>query len=295
MVENPQPLEPVLTRERPVFCASEKPDAVELLREGVEQAMTSEGYQVFLTTLSRFPTYSLRNQLLIARQMPDATHVASYGVWKSLGRQVMRGERGIRIFAPITQLDPETNEREVVAFRVVSTFDYSQTEGKPLTFPPPLPELTDVNDRSREVQTRLFRFLHEDGVRVEAIPIHGHARGYYQPEKKRIVIRPSEEVDPFSIGKTKTLMHEAAHYLADHKDGIDRRAAEVVAESSAYVAMHHFGLDTLPYSAPYTARWARDIETFFQAAGEIHRVSALLIAAIAAPTSFEEDAPPAAV
>ena len=70
------------------------------LESGVEELFTSNRYQEFLKTMAKFHNYSFNNTMLIAMQRPDATLVTSYKNWQSMGRQVMKGEKGITIIAP---------------------------------------------------------------------------------------------------------------------------------------------------------------------------------------------------
>lgn len=110
--------------------------------------------------------------------------------------------------------------------------------------------------------------------------MHGHRQGDYHPTDKRIRIRLTPQVSSFTVSKTKTLAHESAHFLADHKGDIDRRDAETVAESSAFVAMFHFGMDTQLYSANYIAAWSEDSEGLHTNLAEIRRIGGGIIDAV---------------
>ncbi len=267
----------------------------DILQNGVEDILTSEGYQAYLQTLSKFHQYSFANSLLIHVQNPDATRVAGYRKWQSLGRQVNKGEKALKIFVPFKKKvdDPDTGEEKykVTGFGLGNVFDVSQTEGEPLPDHPPITESTEESDVAREVNKRLSRWLIDQGVRMESKEIHGHARGYWSPHDRKIVIRRNVDVDeetgeedaagdPLNVQKTKTLVHEAGHFAAEHKGDLDRKDAEVIAESTAFVTMNHFNLDTSGYSFPYISTWGGDMNRIRTNLSEVQRISNILISAI---------------
>lgn len=153
-----------------------------------------------------------------------------------------------------------------------SVFDVSQTEGEPLPESPSITEDVSTNDVSQAVNLKLSRWVIDQGLRMESIPINGHAHGFYSPRKKRIGIRLTPQVSPFTVARTKTLAHETTHYLADHKGDGDRHDAEMVAEAPAFVAMNHFNLDTGDYSFHYLTGWAEDKEHLHTNLEEIRRI-----------------------
>jgi len=234
---------------------------LDILQRGVEGILTSEGYQAYLQTMAKFHHYSFANTLLIHAQNPEATHVAGFRTWQAMNRQVRRGETSIKIFVPFKRkvTDEATGEEDyrLTGFGVGSVFDLVQTDGEPLPEPPRVVESTEVNDISREVNKRLSCFLIAEGLVLESKPFLGTARAFWNPGKRQIVIRQDHDVDPLNVQKTKTLAHEAAHFLAEHNSAGDRQDYEVVAESSAYVALSHFGLDTANYTFGYVATWGR--------------------------------------
>jgi len=264
------------------------------LEQGVEDLVTAEGFQAYLRMQARFHPYSFGNVLLIAAQRSDATLVNSYRRWQSLGRQVRKGEQGIRIFVPYrrTASDPETGEPidRVTGFGLGTVFDVTQTDGAPLPTPPPISEDTSSHGVARAVNRRLSQWLIDEGLLLESKEFPGNASGFYNPTKRQIVIRRSvgcdedgqeyQLVDPLNVQKTKTLVHEAAHYVADHRGGIDRRDAETVAEGAAFVVMAHHGLDTAGYSFPYLATWAQDTAVLKRNLTAIQQSAATLIGAI---------------
>ncbi len=254
----------------------------ERLEQGVQELFTSEKYTKYLKAMSQFHHYSFNNTLLIAMQKPEATLVASYGTWnKKFHRQVKRGEKGIKIIAPIPirqkeeieKLDPETNEPVlrpdgqpeteeswyiVPRFREATVFDISQTYGDPI------PEL-DTPELMGSVEN--FPIFMEAIRSVSPVPmryaeIDGEAKGYYSNAEKEIVIQ-----DGMSEKQTmKTAVHEATHAMCHDRDIMeelgekkDRMTKEVEAESVAFTVCSFFGLDDVSdYSFPYIAGWCSD-------------------------------------
>lgn len=259
-----------------------------MLEEGTEAILTSEGFSAYLRMMARFHAYSFNNVILIHTQKPDATAVSSYDRWQEFGRQVKKGEKGIKIFFPMFAIvereNPDTGEmervRKVRSFGIGNVFDVSQTEVDPLPKTPSIVEDVGVTDASQAVNLRLSRFLIDEGVRMESLPIAGEARGFWDPVHNRIVIR-SDDTSPFSITRTGTLVHEAAHREAGHRGHVDRRDAEAVAEGSAYVVLQHFGIDTGQKSFPYIAGWARDKDVLRRNLNEIQTIATQIISVIA--------------
>jgi antirestriction protein ArdC len=256
-------------------------EALALLEEGVGAILDGESFARYLRCLSRFHQYSVSNVGLILMQRPAATRVAGYKAWQSLGRQVRKGEKGIAILVPFVSrvregeagdaahnphnpqnpaesaaggLGKGDTIRVVSRFGVGHVFDIAQTDGEPLPEPPAARAITEATDKGAALWDALAAWLHDEGVAV-AIEDCGGSNGYYSPSHKRIVIHER------LIGTdqaTKTLAHEAAHHVAAHHGALDRRDAETVAESAAFVVLHHFGLDTSDYTFPYVAGWAEE-------------------------------------
>jgi antirestriction protein ArdC len=250
------------------------------LEQGIEAILTSEGYRQYLETMSRFHGYSFNNVALIMAQKPDATHVAGFNTWRELGRFVRKGEKGMKILVPhrVKVAEPEDEQEPqyiVRGFGVGTVFDVSQTDGTPLPEPPRVRELTGEDAASAHVTDRLTAFLLQEGMTLSRADT-GSAKGYYAPRRREIVLSRDIRGDQ----EAKTLTHETAHYLADHRGDIDRGDAETVAESAAYVVMHHNGIDTGAYSFAYVARWATDMQVFRRNLHAVQQVSHRLIAVI---------------
>lgn len=233
------------------------------LEAGVIAVFESDAYKAYLKCMSKFHNYSLNNTLLIALQRPDASLVAGYQTWKKdHGRQVRKGEKGIKIIAPckykveLEEKDDDGNQKvaEYTGFKVATVFDYAQTEG------PELPTI-GVSELSGDVgdYRKLFKALTEIcPVPIYAEDIHGGAKGYYSDAERKIVVK----TDMSQLQTIKTLIHEIAHeklHAKEHLDNehpVDRRTKEVEAESIAYTICQHYGLDSSDYSFSYVAGWS---------------------------------------
>lgn len=272
---------------------------MQLLEAGVERVMDSDQFRTYLEFSARFHHYSLNNQLLIWMQKPDATRVMGYGNkegttgWKSVGRQVKRGEQAIKIFAPMVRREVDLETGEVIehlrGFRLVNVFDESQTEGEPLPEPVIARELESSSERGRQLYGWTRDHLANQGIPVFRKVYAGspNAKGVYLPYERKIYVRPDLSDDMAA----KTLVHEGAHFTADHKGFDNRGDVETVAEGAAFVTAHHFGLDTQSYSAVYVSHWAQDKETFRRNLSQIQQVSKTLINGIEGVAQRELQAP----
>ena len=252
------------------------------LETGVAELFTSERYQEYLKTMSKFHNYSFNNTLLIAMQRPDATLVTGYRNWQSMGRQVKKGEKGITIIAPApikrkkeqAVLDqdqkpvigpdgkPKTEEVEVTlpCFKAITVFDIEQTTGEPIQTL--APEILTAAVEDFDLFLEAIREISPVPIRFDAI--EGSANGYYHNLDKEIVIKKE-----MSQSQTlKTAIHETAHARLHDKEimesqGIekDRLTKEVEAESVAYCVCSAFELDTSEYSFPYIAGWSSGKES----------------------------------
>ena len=278
--QEPRPVIPiVLTSEKPADKLKEITDRLE---QGIAELFESERYKEYLRVMSKFHNYSFNNTLLIAMQKPDASLVAGFSSWKNnFGRNVMKGEKGIKIIAPspftvkqeVEKTDPQTGkpvigkdgkpvteekEIKVPAYKVVSVFDVSQTEGRELP-DIAVDELTGDVDRFKDFFSALEQ---ASPVPIGFEKIEGGAHGYYHLEEKRIAIDEGMS----DLQTLKTAIHEIAHAKLhdidlnapkeEQKPRVDRRTREVEAESVAYTVCQHYGLDTSDYSFGYVAGWS---------------------------------------
>lgn len=251
------------------------------LEKGVVEVFQSDRYKQFLDTMAKFPRYSVNNSLLIMMQKPDAQLCQSFTGWKQMGRYVKKGEKGISILAPApykiereqTKLDEkgrpvfdadgepvkEKVEVTIRAFKVVKTFDLSQTDGKELPTIGPSELVGNI-----EGYPKLLQALQEiSPVPVSFELIDGDAKGFYHLEDKKIVVQDGMS----EVQTIKTLLHEMAHQKLHDKDNvpeakdISRNGKEVEAESVAYVVCQHYGINTSDYSFSYVAGWSEGKET----------------------------------
>ena len=300
--QEPRPVIPiVLTSEKPAEKLKEITDRLE---QGITELFDSERYKEYLRVMSKFHNYSFNNTLLIAMQKPDASLVAGFSAWKNnFGRNVMKGRKGIKIIAPspfkirqeVEKIDPHTQkpiigkdgkpvteekEIKIPAYKVVSVFDVSQTEGKELP-DIAVDELTGDVDRYKDFFAALEK---TSPVPIAFENIEGGSHGYYHLEDKRIAINEGMS----ELQTLKTTIHEIAHAKLhdidlnapkdEQQPRVDRRTREVEAESVAYTVCQHYGLDTSDYSFGYVAGWSSgrelselksSLETIRSAAAEI--------------------------
>ena len=264
--------------------------ALTTLEQGIDGILEGQAFADYLATMARFHTYSFGNVLLIKLQRPDSTRVAGYQRWKQLGRQVKRGEQGIKILVPhaIRTTDLETGEEQIIvrSFGLGTVFDVSQTEGRPLPEPPVTQEIRQATDAGAALYGHLERFLADQGITVAQEELdRGH--GYYAPAERRIAIGSHLAGDQ----RTKTLAHEAAHVVAEHRGDTSREDAETVAESAAFVVLHHYGIDTSSYTFAYVAGWAQQRQVVRRNLEAIQRTAHALIAGIEGPGEEERAEP----
>ena len=261
------------------------------IEKGIQELFESDRYRNYLTTMSRFHRYSLNNIMLIHAQRPDATLVAGFNKWKnSFGRHVKKGEKGIQILAPTpykikqeeqkldpdTKLplldengDPVTEEKEITIpmFKVVSVFDVSQTDGKPL----PQISATLTGDVA-EYEVFLEALRRTSPVPISFQTMEPGMDGYFAPKKQAIFLREG-------MSQVQTIcaaVHEIAHSklhdyehmteLADDGETIlvpgekSRNTEEVEAESISYAVCQYFGIETAENSFGYIATWSQGKE-----------------------------------
>ena len=283
------------------------------IEKGIQELFESDRYRNYLTTMSRFHRYSLNNIMLIHAQRPDATLVAGFNKWKnSFGRHVRKGEKGIQILAPTpykikqeeqkldpdTKLplldengDPVTEEKEITIpmFKVVSVFDVSQTDGKPL------PQISSTLTGDVAEYEVFLEALH----RISPVPISFQAMepgmdGYFAPKKQKIFLREG-------MSQVQTIcaaVHEIAHSklhdyehmteLADDGETIlvpgekSRNTEEVEAESVSYAVCQYFGIETAENSFGYIATWSqgKELKELRASLETINKTSSELISGI---------------
>lgn len=262
------------------------------IEQGIKDLFQSERYTQYLRTMSRFHRYSVNNTMLIYMQKPDATLVAGFNKWRDqFSRNVMRGQKGIKIIAPTPfkkkieeeKLDPDTKipmldadgrvimeekEIKIPMYKVVSVFDVSQTEGKPLP--------TLANDLTGNVKQ--YEIFMEALQRSSPVPLAFEAMepntdGYFSEKGQRIAIRSGmSEVQTVSAA-----VHEITHATLHNYDQAklaaakgdetaeppkpkDRRTEEVEAESVSFAVCQYYGIQTGENSFGYIASWSKDKE-----------------------------------
>lgn len=269
----------------------------------MRELMSSDGWRRWVETRSRFHSYSFGNTLLIALQRPDATQVAGFNVWKTLGRHVRKGERGIRILAPMSvkvgkageQVRDRTPEGETrgmdeigtderptrTLFKSVAVFDVSQTDGAELPEPPAGEPIT--GDSHADYLPRLERFAESIGFTVEYRELGEACGGYCKPSATgegggEIVVDARKPVN----GRVRTLVHETAHALGVGYREYGRERAEVIVESAAAIVCGSIGLDTSGESVPYIAGWGEsdDLEALKTFAGKVDELARRLESAL---------------
>ena len=252
------------------------------LEQGVKEVFTSERYAEYLTAMGKFPDYSFNNICLIMMQKPDASLVAGYKAWQTkFNRQVRKGEKGIKILAPMqrkykkmVEADGKTEEQEVsyMSYFATTVFDISQTDGEEL------PKIViPLKGSVEDYDSLITKLISIAPVPVIIRSIDGTALGYYDDIIKQIVIKEGMAQQQ----TLETLIHEIAHSLLHGKDGIkaDRNTREVQAESIAYVVAQQLGLDTSDYSFGYIAEWSagKELKELSASMDVIHKTSMQII------------------
>jgi len=259
-------------------------EAMKLVEDGMAalndalRAGHSETLKGFLATLARFHNYSFGNAILIAAQMPEATHVAGFRTWKKLGRYVKKGEHGIAILAPmVSRKNQERNDSErrddaaslIFGFKVAYVFDVTQTEGDPL------PEFANAIGEPGDWLVHLEESIREAGVTLEYDHIPGGADGC--SFKGKITVRP----DLLPNEKFAVLAHELAHEIM-HKDDERRKETtllirETEAEAVAYAVCLACGIDSTTRSADYIQLYRGNEETLRESLTVVRDTAAQII------------------
>ena len=266
-------------------------EIVDSIENGIKELFESDKYRQYLATMSRFHRYSVNNTMLIYMQRPDATHVAGFNKWRDqFGRNVLKGEKGIRIIAPTPykkkveeiKTDPETNapvldadgkaiieekEIRIPMFKVVSVFDVSQTYGKPL------PQLAaDLSGNVQQYEVFMEALRRASPVPMEIKPVARDTDGFFSIKAQSITIRAGMS----EVQTVCAAVHEIAHAklhdyehmteLADDGETIlvpgekSRNTEEVEAESISYAVCQYYGIETGENSFGYIATWSKGKE-----------------------------------
>ena len=267
-------------------------EIVDSIETGIKELFESDKYRQYLSTMSRFHRYSVNNTMLIYMQRPDATHVAGFNKWRDqFGRNVMKGEKGIKIIAPTpykkkieeVKLDPDTKapmldadgkvvmeekEVKIPMYKVVSVFDVSQTEGKPL------PQLaSDLNGNVQQYEVFMEALRRSSPVPMEIKPIERDTDGYFNSTNQSITIRDGMS----EVQTVCAAVHEIAHAklhnyekergtaaagdeTAEKVKPKDRHTEELEAESISYAVCQYYGIETAENSFGYIATWSQGKE-----------------------------------
>ena len=266
-------------------------EIVDSIENGIKELFESDKYRQYLSTMSRFHRYSVNNTMLIYMQRPDATHVAGFNKWRDqFGRNVLKGEKGIRIIAPTPykkkieeiKTDPETNapvldadgkaiieekEIRIPMFKVVSVFDVSQTAGKPL------PQLAaDLSGNVQQYEVFMEALRRASPVPMEIKSVARDTDGFFSAKAQSITIRAGMS----EVQTVCAAVHEIAHAklhdyehmteLADDGETIlvpgekSRNTEEVEAESISYAVCQYYGIETGENSFGYIATWSKGKE-----------------------------------
>lgn len=267
------------------------------LNQGIAALAESGQWDRMLDHLAKFRSYSVSNVLLMLAQAPKATRVAGYRKWREMGRQVRKGERGIRIFGYRTHKvrvddagriiehpeEGEGAEREMAYYPLLSVFDISQTDpiegfDHPLTTEPKIEGMDDMG-----VLTRLTEWLEGRGWTVSYQATQGGLHGFTTTDGSRQIV---VDRDASPAQKASILLHETAHSILHVPDPASEYVAhrglkETEAESAAYVVAKMAGLDTYRYSVEYVAGWSNlDPKVLEEAAGNVRRAAAAMSGAL---------------
>ena len=255
----------------------------ERIQNACRQLLTSEGWTRWVRARSLFHTYSLTNQLLIALQAPDATHVAGFHTWRRLGRQVRKGELSIRISAPMRlRRDEDTSDETIVtAFRSVGVFDLTQTDPFPGVDPLPLqaPSQPISGDTHAHLIPPLLEHSASLGYTVLVEPTNGHD-GYCNRHSKTIGIND----DLPANAQLRVLIHELCHAHGAGYDCYPRPACEVIVDTATHIACASIGLDVSRDAVPYITGWGENddaLSAITSFAQVIHALAATLEQALA--------------
>jgi N-terminal domain of anti-restriction factor ArdC len=236
----------------------------ERLRKAAQELLSSEGWARWVRTRSMFRSYSAGNCMLLALQCHERgiepVHVVGFRTWLKLGRCVRKGERALRILAPVTVKEhdargEETGDRRVF-FRTAFVFELCQTDPlpgvEPVSLEPPSQPLT--GDSHGHLLEPLEEFARSLGYSVSYEELPGSAGGWCDAKRRRIVVDAGAPAN----GRLRTLIHECAHALGIDYERYSREQAEVIVDTVTYVVCAGVGLAVDGESIPYVAGWGED-------------------------------------
>lgn len=262
--------------EKEAYRKEQRELGAELMKQGVAELLTSEGWQKWAAMRARLHTYSFANTMLILAQMPEATHVASGKFWKDHGRLMLKGTKSLKVWAPLFRRPTDQEiaagrrpeDKVLYSYKLVPVFDISQTDGEPL----PVQEVQPLTgDSHAEYLRPLEVFAHSLGFSVSYEDLSGDLGGYCDTKHNHIAINKNREVN----SQVRTLIHEIAHALGIGYAEYGREQAEVLVETAAFIVATSIGLDTTGYSVPYVAGWgeANAVAAIEKFANEVDKVA----------------------
>ncbi len=245
-------------------------DALKCIYEGLVNIKSDLEWQNFLVFQAKFHSYSFGNTMLIYFQKPNASYVLGFSKWKTLGRYVRKGEQSIKILAPVTYKDKESEEEKdryiLAGFKPVSVFDISQTEGDTSSLPILVKGLPENNQ---------YSIIYESIKAAIGIPVveksDMRSKGHYNLNLKQITINNSYS----DTQMLKTLLHEYAHHLhfTQYFQDEASNVCEIIAESAAYVVSKYLNIDTSDYSFGYIMGWSDNLNEFNLVCNKIQKIS----------------------
>lgn len=246
--------------ERDAYRKAQREQSAELMKAGIAEIATSEGFRRWVELRVRLHSYSFANTMLLLAQNPDVSMVMSGKKWTELDRRMLRGTTALRVFAPLFRKPTEAEiaagrnpfDKVLYAFKLVPVFDVSQTEGAEIPEGPE-PQRLD-GDSHAAYLAPLEKLAGSLGFSVSYEDLSEGLGGYVQPDAKHIAI--SNRYSPNQ--QVKTLIHEIAHVLGIDYTDYTRAQSETLVETAAYIVAATIGLDTSSYSFAYAAWWGRD-------------------------------------
>jgi antirestriction protein ArdC len=260
--------------ERAEYRDAKRAEQRALVEASCRELLSSEGWRRFAETRAVFHRYSFGNCALIALQMPAASQVAGFKAWQGLGRQVRKGERSIRILAPMVVKEHDAQGVETgetfTLFRAVPVFDISQTDGEPL---PQAPREPITGDTHADYIARLEHYAQHLGYTVAREALES-ASGYCDHTRKRIVVSTNVSAANAIV---RVLVHELSHALGVGYAEYGREVAEVIVETATVIVCGSIGLDTSGESIPYITGWGeQDLDAIKRHAAKVDEIARAL-------------------